>query len=187
MIIKELKWLIKKIKMIYLIRKDPTLTLYYKSLGVNIGQRCSFIGRNINFSSEPYLIKIGNDVRISFDVIFVTHDGGTHVLRDKEPEICIYGPIVVGNRTFIGARSIILPNVNIGNNCIVGAGSVVTKNIPDNEVWAGVPAKKICTIDEYRKKNDNKFSFILNKSYEEKKNILLKQYNKNNYNYKSEE
>lgn len=160
-----------------LIRKDNSLTLYYKNKGVNIGQNCSFIGKNINVSSEPYLIKIGNNVRVSFEVAFLTHDGGTFVLRKKIPDVCIYGPIIVGDNTFIGARSIIMPNVTIGNNCIIGAASVVTKNIPDNEVWAGIPAKKICTIDEYKKKNKDKFSYILNKSKEEKRRILLEYYN----------
>lgn len=110
---------------------------------------------------------------MSFDVAFVTHDGGTFVLRKEEPEICVYGPIVVENNVFIGARSIIMPNITIGNNVIVGAGSIVTKNIPDGEIWAGVPARFICTIEEYKRKNKEKFSYIVNKPYGEKKEILM--------------
>lgn len=159
-------------------RKDKSLSSYYRYLGANIGENCSFIGRNISLSSEPYLITIGNNVRVSYDVCFITHDGGTYVLRKEEPEICIYGPIIIGDNVFIGARSIILPNVKIGSNVIIAAGAVVTKNIPDNEVWGGVPAKKICTIAEYRTKNNKKFSYILNKSYKEKKDILINQYSK---------
>ena len=56
---------------------------------------------------------------------------------------------------------------------VVGAGAVVTKNIPDNVVAVGVPAKPIETIDEYVKKNMDKFVYIKNLSYEEKKKILL--------------
>lgn len=110
---------------------------------------------------------------------FITHDGGTHVLRKEEPEICIYGPIVIGCNTFIGARSLVLPNVKIGNNVIVGAGSIVTKSVPDDVVVAGVPARVICTIDEYRKKNDSKFSFILHLPYEEKRSYLVKEFYEN--------
>lgn len=172
---RKIEQLQKNLAKFFLIRKDPSMVTYYRSLGVRIGDGCSFVGK-VDFSSEPYLIKIGDCVRISYDVSFVTHDGGTFVLRKKEPEICIYGPIVVGSWTFIGARSTILPNVRIGSNCIIGCGSIVTKNVPDNEVWAGVPARKICTIEEYRKKNKRKFSFILNKAYEEKKSILLNQF-----------
>lgn len=169
--------IIERIKNKYLWYKDPSGTKYYKRLGVKIGENCTFIGNKINFSSEPYLITIGNNVRISFDVSFITHDGATYVFRKDEPDICIYGPITINDNSFIGAKSIILPNVHIGKNVIIGAGSVVTKNIPDDEVWAGVPAKKICTLDEYKHKNLNKFSYILNKNYNEKKKILTKQFN----------
>jgi acetyltransferase-like isoleucine patch superfamily enzyme len=52
-------------------------------------------------------------------------------------------PIKIGDDVFIGANSIILKGVEIGDRVIIGAGSVVTKNIPNDEVWAGNPAKKI--------------------------------------------
>ena len=52
-------------------------------------------------------------------------------------------PVVIKHDAFIGAGSIILPGVTIGANSIVGAGSVVTKNIPDNQIWGGNPAKYI--------------------------------------------
>lgn len=51
-------------------------------------------------------------------------------------------PILICENAFIGANSIILKGVKIGKNSIVGAGSIVTKSIPDNEIWAGNPAKK---------------------------------------------
>ena len=60
--------------------------------------------------------------------------------------------VTAGNNCFIGIRSTIMPGVSIGDNCIIGACSLVTKNIPSGEVWAGVPAKKICTLDEYEEK-----------------------------------
>jgi len=52
-------------------------------------------------------------------------------------------PIVIGKDVFIGANSIILKGVTIGNRSIIAAGSVVTKNVGENEVWGGNPAKKI--------------------------------------------
>lgn len=152
--------------------RDPSLTTYYKKQGVEIGRNCSFIGK-INFGSEPYLIKIGNDVRVSFEVSFITHDGGTHVLRKKYPNAVVYGNISVGNNVFIGAKSIIMPNVHIGNNCIIGAGSIVTKNVPDNSVYAGVPAKKICSIIEYENKHFDNLMYIADYPFDKKKQILI--------------
>ncbi|KAK5171055.1 uncharacterized protein LTR77_004199 [Saxophila tyrrhenica] len=57
------------------------------------------------------------------------------------------GSIWVGDDTFIGAGAIVLPYVRIGNGAVVGAGSVVTRDVPDNTVVAGNPAKHIRTID----------------------------------------
>ena len=52
-------------------------------------------------------------------------------------------PVVIKRGAFIGARCIILKGVTVGERAIIGAGSVVTKNVPDDEIWAGNPAKKI--------------------------------------------
>lgn len=153
-------------------RKDPSLSSYYRYLGANIGKECSFIGRNISLSSEPYLITIGNNVRVSFDVAFITHDGGTHILRKKYPNASLYGKINVGNNVFIGARSIILPNVNIGNNCIIAAGSVVTKDVQDGEIVGGVPARVISNIEKYENNHKDDLLCIADYSYKDKKNIL---------------
>ena len=50
-------------------------------------------------------------------------------------------PILIKEGAFIGAHAIILKGVTIGRHSVIGAGAVVTKNVPDNEVWAGNPAK----------------------------------------------
>jgi acetyltransferase-like isoleucine patch superfamily enzyme len=52
-------------------------------------------------------------------------------------------PVIIGNDVFIGANSIILKGVKIGDRAIIGAGSVVTKDIPNDEIWAGNPARFI--------------------------------------------
>ena len=61
-------------------------------------------------------------------------------------------PIVIGNNVFIGVNCIILPGTKVGNRCIIGAGAVVKGDFPDNSVIAGVPAKKIKSVDEYLEK-----------------------------------
>lgn len=62
------------------------------------------------------------------------------------------GCIEVMNNVFIGSGTRILYNTRIGNNVIIGSDSLVNKDIPDNSVYAGVPAKRICSFDEYVKK-----------------------------------
>ena len=61
-------------------------------------------------------------------------------------------PIVVGDNVYIGNNVILLPGVTIGNNVIIGAGAVVSKDIPDNSVAVGVPARVIKSTDEYFEK-----------------------------------
>lgn len=58
----------------------------------------------------------------------------------------LVGSICIGKNTWIGANVIILPNVKIGDNVVIGAGSVITKDIEDNTVYAGNPARKIKEI-----------------------------------------
>ena len=147
----------------------------------NIGKRCRFVGTQ-NYGSEPYLISIGDDTTISFDVAFVTHDAATRVIRnlpDGDPETVIYGPIKIGNNCFIGCRSVILPNVTIGDNTIIGAGSIVNRSIPENCVAAGNPCKVICSLDEYREKHKNDFLYMVSLPFEEKKEFLLNHFELN--------
>ncbi len=83
----------------------------------------------------------------------MTHDGAKWVLeQNREFEGTKFGPITIHDNSFIGVNSIIMPNVIIGPNSIVGAGSVVTKNVPPNTVYAGNPARHICTYEEYLEK-----------------------------------
>lgn len=132
-------------------RLDPVKTA--KKLGVKVGKGCSFAGMP-NFGSEPYLIEIGNQVRTSSQVSFITHDGATWCFRRQEryKKVIRFGKIVVGDNCFLGFRSTILPGVTIGENSIVGACALVTKDVPPNSVVGGVPARVICTTQEFAEK-----------------------------------
>lgn len=136
------------------ILKYTNYTLYLKKIGLNYGNNCRFIGKNINFGSEPYLIEIGKNVTISSNVTFINHDGGTWVFRNNEEysDIIKFGKIKIGNNCFIGHRAIVMPNIKIGDNSVIAAGSVVTKSVPANSVVGGNPAKYICSLDDYIKK-----------------------------------
>ncbi|MEN6317434.1 MAG: acyltransferase [Syntrophaceae bacterium] len=123
---------------------------YAKMIGVNISGQLKIYGTSYAmFSTEPWLVTLGNNVHIVQETVFLTHDGGTLILRDKVPDLELTQPITVGDNVYIGLRCLIMMGVHIGNNVIVGAGSIVTKDIPDNSVAAGVPAKVIKTVDEY--------------------------------------
>ena len=104
------------------------------------------------WSTEPYLITIGNHCQLTEGTKIYTH-GGALVARDKYPNFDVFGKVVLGDRVYVGSRAIIMPGVTIGDNVLIAAGSVVTKSIPSNVVVAGNPANYICSIDEYIEKN----------------------------------
>lgn len=60
-----------------------------------------------------------------------------------------YNAVEIGDNVFIGARTIVLPGTIIGDNTIIGAGSVIKGQIKSNSVYAGNPARYICSIDDY--------------------------------------
>ena len=93
-------------------------------------------------------------MEISLRVTFLTHDGATWCFRDEEryKDVIRYGKIVIDDNCFIGANSTILPGVHIHENVIVGAGSIVTKDLEANSVYAGVPARRICSLADYAEK-----------------------------------
>ncbi|HHD2717047.1 TPA: DapH/DapD/GlmU-related protein [Clostridium perfringens] len=137
-------------KLINLFRKDINIPKL-KARGLKIGEG-NHIGRNCFLDpSHCFLIKIGDNCTFSFNVSILAHDASTKKLFNYTKIGCVE----VGNNVFIGANTTVLPNVRIGNNSIVGAGSVVVHSIPNDEVWAGNPARFICTLDEYRDKFKN--------------------------------
>jgi acetyltransferase-like isoleucine patch superfamily enzyme len=88
-----------------------------------------------------YLIEIGNRVGIAAGTRFVTHEGSAWLLRQRFPNIQVFGRIRVGDDTLIGMNCIILPGTTIGARCVVGAGSVVKGTVADGTVVAGNPAR----------------------------------------------
>lgn len=130
------------------LHQDPVR--YFRSQGVEIGEGVEIFGANLfTFGSEPYLVSIGNQVTISHNVDFVTHDGGFRVVRAKYPNAYLYGRVQVADRCFIGAHSIFLPGARVGAGSVIGSGSIVTGEIPPGVVAIGAPARPVKSVDEY--------------------------------------
>jgi maltose O-acetyltransferase len=113
--------------------------------GLQLGKNVSIQNDVIIDPSHCWLISIGDECTLAPRVIILAHDASTkrHIKYTK------IGRVKIGNKTFVGAGSIILPGVSIGRDVVIGAGSVVSKDIPDGVVVAGNPARIICTIDKY--------------------------------------
>lgn len=117
-------------------------------MGLKIGSNFQY-GKYCFFDpSHCFLISIGNDVTFSTRVHILAHDASTK----KYLNYTKIGRVIIKDRVFIGANTTILPGVTINENSIIGAGSVVSKNVEKNSVYAGVPTKKICSIEDYLKK-----------------------------------
>jgi acetyltransferase-like isoleucine patch superfamily enzyme len=144
----------------YLVQCKGNQIEYLRKMGVKIGEECQILNQAGNFGSEPWLIEVGNQVTITAGVRLITHDAASRLFRETLPDSSPYGNrfgrIHILDNCFVGSDSVILPDVKIGPNSIVGAGSVVVKDVPSNTVVAGVPARKIATLDEYIEKYKKK-------------------------------
>lgn len=139
-------------KMLEYLRGEPQHLDKLIKRGLKIGKNFKRMGGVIIDSSHCYHITIGDNVILAPRVHILAHDSSFGLFTGKTRA----ANVVIGNNVFVGAGTIILPGVHIGNRVIIGAGSIVTKDIPDNSVAAGNPAKVICPIDEYLEKEKAK-------------------------------
>lgn len=106
---------------------------YARKMGVHLGENVKIYG-TMHYGSEPRIISVGSNVYLTNNICFITHDGGTLLFRDWVPDLEI------------------TKSITIGNNVVIGACSVITKDIPDNCVAAGNPARVIKDTDAYFEK-----------------------------------
>ena len=162
-------------EIIYRLRGEYTTEKLIK-MGLSVGVNFKRLNGVILDPSHCWLITIGNNVTMAPRVHILAHDASTCAFLGYAK----IGRVEIGNNVFIGADSIVLPNVKVGNNVIVGANSTVTKDLKENSVYAGNPARYICSLEEYLDKHRNMMT--KNPCYDEtwtlRKKISLENKNK---------
>lgn len=147
---KELKyWFAKVFYKIH--RNNPeVMSDYFRKAGMRIGGGCN-ICCNI-MTAEPYLVEIGNNVTISGNVTFVTHDNS---ISKCSPNCAnLFGYIRIGNNCFIGQNATILYGCSLADNIIVAAGSCVCNSfLEEGIIIGGNPARKISDVNTFFNKN----------------------------------
>lgn len=135
-------------RLVFRLRADYT-TEDLISMGLQVGKNFTRMHGTILDPSHVWHIRIGDNVTLAPRVHVLAHDASLcHHLGYAR-----IGNVVIEDNVFVGAETVILPNVRIGKNSIIGANSTVSRDIPANVVAAGSPAKVICTLDEFLKKN----------------------------------
>ena len=146
--------------------------------GLVVGAGFKRMGGVIIDPSHCWHISIGDNVTLAPRVHILAHDASTKVFlgytRVENTRI--------GNNVFIGAGSIVLPGVTIGSNVVIGAGSVVSKDIPDNTVAVGNPARVLKPLSDFIEENKRKMSSdnmfqekytLRNKDFREEERLVL--------------
>jgi len=144
---------------------------FLRRKGVNVSDGVTFYNPSSTLVDlqYPFLISIEENANISANVSIFTHDYSWSVIKAK----CGYiygacGEVHIGKNVFVGEGVTILRGSHIGDNSIVASKSLVVTDIPSNEVWGGVPAKFISTLDSFsskRKSRQEDEAYLLYKDY----------------------
>ena len=118
-------------------------TAYIGNYGNRIDEGCNIMQKVV--LTNDIVLKIGVVIN---QMTSIGHDVVVGEFSEICPNVSISGNCTIGNHVFIGTGAIVLPKITIGNNVVVGAGSVVTKDLPDNCVAVGIPAKIIKTKND---------------------------------------
>ncbi len=120
-----------------LLCSGETLSHSKISIGAN-----TYINRH-TFIDAIQSLKIGRDCGIGPNCYLTDHDHGLDPSLPPLKQPMVAQDVVIGDRVWIGANVVILKGVNIGDDAVIGAGSIVTKNIPENAIAVGSPARVI--------------------------------------------
>lgn len=141
-----------------------------------IGDNVTIMDRKVPLYAK--LIRIHNNVRIASNVTFATHDI-THFVLNKMPDTPekeyseTIGCIEIMDNVFIGTNTTIVGGVRIGPNAIVAAGAVVTKDVPPNSVVGGVPARYICSFEDWMARRKGQYPLEMKPAHQEVSDELV--------------
>lgn len=113
--------------------------------GLKVGKNFKRMKDVIIDPSHCWHISIGDNVTLAPRVHILAHDASTKTFLNHTR----VANTIIGDNVFVGAGAIVLPGVTIGNNVVIGAGSVVTKDIPDNSVALGNPARVVKSLEVF--------------------------------------
>jgi len=110
-----------------------------------------FAARHTDIDAQcAWAITIGDEVTLAHDVRVIAHDAATKRLMGYS----VVRPVSIGDRTDVGAGTIILPGVTIGRDCVIGAGAIVTRDIPEGSVAVGNPARVVASTADVRDRHE---------------------------------
>jgi len=120
---------------------DELIVQKLRATGVKIGRNCRIYSND--FSTDPFLVTIGDNVLIAGGVKMLTHNGAARLLKARRPLIQSFGKIEIESDCFIGENVIVLPGTHIGRGSIIGAGAVVRGSVPENALVIGNPGQVV--------------------------------------------
>jgi acetyltransferase-like isoleucine patch superfamily enzyme len=122
---------------------EKRVVLWQNGLGsILIGDFCYIgIGTILNSTSDSGRIELGNETLIGAYCLVQDNDHGTNAMESIRNQPFVGAPISIGNDCWIGAHVSILKGVRLGDGCVIGAGAVVTRDIHENSIAVGVPAR----------------------------------------------
>jgi len=130
---------------------------FFKKYGMKFNGKPNYISSKIWFDGTDYsLISIGKEVTMSSYIRVLTHDWSPHTIAKafdipQEKPLGILSTIEIGDYSFVGTGTILMPGCKIGKACIIGAGTVVRGDIPDYSIYIGSPGKIVGDSRKYLK------------------------------------
>lgn len=149
-----------KTEYLFATRSSDSYINYLRKRGIKIGtETCFFEPRTVCIdTSRPNLLEIGNHVFIHGGITILTHDWASWCFVYSDAEFFpSHAKVTIGDNVWFGRNVTVCKGVTIGDNCIIGIGSIVTSSIPSGSVAVGIPARVICSYEDYIEKRRKEY------------------------------